>query len=258
MQSSYLGDKVYGFTNENLTSYESIYDFEGANVVSVLGSGDQYFSSILFGAKDVLLFDCNPSTWSYFILKFYAIQILSYEEFKDLFVTSKLSNEILLKKIEQYLPNDVFLYFKRLACLNKKLSEMIIYSVLSFKEENFNSGRIIPYFDENNYYKLQELLNNRKLPTFYVKSLENLDSILDKRYDILLASNIYNWLPLEPYDYKILLKQLPVDIIQALYIWRENHHLRTVFEDLGFFTDIIPSVSIDFDMGNNVVMTLKK
>lgn len=34
---------VYPFTNENLTSYQNLYHFDNAKVLSVLGSGDQYF-----------------------------------------------------------------------------------------------------------------------------------------------------------------------------------------------------------------------
>lgn len=43
-------DRVFPFTNENLTSYGKIYNFDNAKVLSFLGSGDQYFSSILHGA----------------------------------------------------------------------------------------------------------------------------------------------------------------------------------------------------------------
>ena len=40
-------NKVYKFSNENLTSYQELYDFTDKKVLSVIGSGDQYFSSIL-------------------------------------------------------------------------------------------------------------------------------------------------------------------------------------------------------------------
>jgi len=63
-------DKAYAFTNENLKSYRQLYDFEGAKVLSVVGSGDQYFASILYGAKEVTLFDNNPNGWYHFLLKY--------------------------------------------------------------------------------------------------------------------------------------------------------------------------------------------
>lgn len=43
-------DKVYGFTNENLAVFPKIYNFDKANILTVLGSGDQYFQAKLNGA----------------------------------------------------------------------------------------------------------------------------------------------------------------------------------------------------------------
>lgn len=68
---------VYPFTNENVTSFESLYNFDNARVLSVLGSGDQYFSSLLYGAKEVELYDISSRAWDYFILKYYGIMIFS-------------------------------------------------------------------------------------------------------------------------------------------------------------------------------------
>ena len=48
---------VYSFTNENVNSYGNLYNFDNARVLSVLGSGDQYFTSLLYGAKSIDLFD---------------------------------------------------------------------------------------------------------------------------------------------------------------------------------------------------------
>ena len=50
-------NKLYRFSNENLTSYQDLYDFKNKKVLSVIGSGDQYFSSILYGAEEVTCFD---------------------------------------------------------------------------------------------------------------------------------------------------------------------------------------------------------
>jgi len=66
-------NKVYNFTNENVTCLKDIYSFENSKVLSVVGSGDQYFASILNGAKQVDLFDINPTSYLYFLLKFYSI-----------------------------------------------------------------------------------------------------------------------------------------------------------------------------------------
>ena len=38
--------KVYDFTNENVACLKNIYHIEGAKVLSIVGSGDQYFSCV--------------------------------------------------------------------------------------------------------------------------------------------------------------------------------------------------------------------
>ena len=80
-----MNNKIYKFTNENLTSFKELYDFEGKKVLSVIGSGDQYFASILYGASEVTLFDKNPLAYYYLIFKYAAIKIFSYEEFIKFF-----------------------------------------------------------------------------------------------------------------------------------------------------------------------------
>ena len=41
-------NRVYTMSNENVCCYKNIYNFDNAYVLSVLGSGDQYFSSLLY------------------------------------------------------------------------------------------------------------------------------------------------------------------------------------------------------------------
>lgn len=74
-------DKVYGFTNENLAVFPKIYNFDKANILTVLGSGDQYFQAKLNGAQNVDVFDINYLAWHHFVLKYTAIKVLSYEDF---------------------------------------------------------------------------------------------------------------------------------------------------------------------------------
>ena len=84
--------KIYDFTTENVSAYKDIFDFSNARVLTVLGSGDQYFTSLLNGAKSIEVFDYNIVTWYYFLLKFTAIKYLSYEDFYQMFITDNLNN----------------------------------------------------------------------------------------------------------------------------------------------------------------------
>lgn len=58
--------KIYRNTNENLSKIFSNYNFENKNVLSVLASGDQVFSSYYLGANNVDTFDSNILTYYYF------------------------------------------------------------------------------------------------------------------------------------------------------------------------------------------------
>ena len=107
-------EKVYDFTNENLVDLSQIYHFTDANILTVLGSGDQYFSALLAGAKNVEVFDINHLTLYHFILKFTAIKVLSYEEFIQMFVVDNLDNLRIYAKLRDFLPSKVSDFFDTL------------------------------------------------------------------------------------------------------------------------------------------------
>ena len=83
-------EKVYSFTNENVSSYSDIYNMNGANMLTILGSGDQYFTAILNGAKNVELIDLIVISWYYFVLMFSSIMFLSYEVFIIFFIKNEV------------------------------------------------------------------------------------------------------------------------------------------------------------------------
>ena len=60
-------NKVYDFTNENVNCLNFLYNFDKSKVLSVIGSGEQYFTSILNGAKEVDVYDVNPTSYLYII-----------------------------------------------------------------------------------------------------------------------------------------------------------------------------------------------
>ena len=64
--------RVYTMTNENVSSFKQLYNFDMANVFTVLGSGDQYFTSLLNGACEVSVFDVNYTAWLFFRINFNA------------------------------------------------------------------------------------------------------------------------------------------------------------------------------------------
>lgn len=254
INESKLKEKVYNFTNENLVSYRKIYNFDNAKVLSIIGSGDQYFSSLLYGAKEIDLYDVNTVAYDYFILKYYSIIILSYEEFYDFFIFDKLDNIEKYIKVRRFLPDNVRNNLDRFIYRNRKLSLISLESSLC---NNSNiSSRIVPYLDETNYNILQSKLRTKTPPNAYFYNLLDLPYILDNSYDIILTSNIYSGINISVKDYKELLNKFKYEQIQAYYIWIKNKTLNQEFLDNDFYINKVPSVISP--KRKDYVMTLKK
>ena len=135
-------------------------------MLTILGSGDQYFTAILNGAKNVELIDINIISWYYFVLKFTSIKYLSYEEFIKFFITEKINNNVVYAKIRNYLPNDIRNFFDKMVIIKSSFSNILLSSGMTelFSEDDYK--RYIPYLEENQYYKLQETLRSIELPVF--------------------------------------------------------------------------------------------
>lgn len=251
---------IYGFTNENVSSFSSLYDFDNTKVLSVLGSGDQYFASLLNGAREIDLYDINKDAWNFFILKYYGIMMLNYEEFFDFFVLKKLNDKRYFEYLLSYLPRGVG---SRLDNLYKRYSGLSDYLTPDVSSINYNDGHVIPYFNMDEYYRLQSILESKDLPKFYLEDFVNLpDRLSQSRYDIVLTSNIFYWLYLDEEEekvgeYKILLERFDCPVIQALYSWSLPNDLEKVFLENGFDISSVPS-SKSFQLYDDKVVSLIK
>lgn len=237
-------EKIYSFTNENLTSFGSLYNFQGAKVLTVLGSGDQYFSSLLYGAKNVEVFDKNRLAWDFFVLKFFGIIVFRYEEFYDYFVSKKMDDYLYFEKLKKYLPADVSFRIDSLYHTYKRLSIFLDY--IDKDSIRFNNGDFIPYMRQIDYYCLKKILIRYELPKFYNIEFSKLpEKTTDKSYDILLASNCYDWMYEDRESsllkYKELLEQFDVQEYQAIYAWWLNDEFRSNIEENGFTINSVPT-----------------
>ena len=232
-------EKVYGFTNENVRVFSNYFDFNDANVLTVLGSGDQYFQAILDGAKNVDVFDINYIAWLHFLLKFTAIRTLSYEEFIQMFIIDNLNNLAIYGKLRNFLPDEVKYFFDKLISLKKDFSSIKLRNVI-FDNAKINN---IPYFDSKTYYVLQSLLRNQPIPSFYNCDLLNIKSLTKESYDVALISNIYHYLSMNANQYlEFLNKNVKSSQILALYTWILNDEERDEFLENGFDVYLIPGV----------------
>ena len=250
---------IYPFTNENLTSYQNLYNFDNSKVLSVLGSGDQFFSSLLYGAKEIELYDSNFLAWDFFILKYYGILILNYEEFYDYFVIKRLDSSYYFNKLLQYLPQSSINRLEKLKKQYRYLSSALYLDII---EDKYNNGEYIPYFDKEKYYQLQSILMKQKIPNFYSVHLQHLPQIVEnKSYDIILTSNIFDWLYKDieeegVTEYKEILNKFNYKEIQALYCWNLSESLKQEFMKNNFEIQSIPSIKT-LSLSNDSVISLR-
>ena len=250
--------KVYGFTNEFVAAYPRLYDFDNADVLSILGSGDQYFTAMLAGAKNVTVCDINKNAWYHFVLKFTAIKYLCYEEFYEMFITNGLDNMRLYLKIREYLPLEVRKFFDVLRITKMKFSFIKINSSFSNSFNRKDYIRMLPFLEESSYYKLQDLLNNTSLPTCIINDFSSVALGNDRKdYDIALLSNIFHWMDLSMEAFKDMLDNFNNCTFQALYAWRFSEELKE-FINLGFLVTPVPSVKKMPVDTCNYVLTYKR
>lgn len=252
-------NKLYRFSNENLTSYQDLYDFKNKKVLSVIGSGDQYFSSILYRAEEVTCFDMFAPSKYYLIFKYIAIKVLTYEEFVEFFIKSNMKNKAIYQKLRKHLPKDVktFFDFAYKRGLNK-----LTYIVIGFNNKvNTMSGRVIPYLDKNNYNELKELLHIKPLPNFIIGVFPNILNEITNDYDLILLSNIYSFLGIDVTKYNEIMKNVFTHLnetgeVQANYVWHEYSDFFTGFKENGYIIDKVDAVQ---DTNSyNYVATLRK
>lgn len=252
-------NKVYNFTNENVTCLEKIYNLYNSKVLSVVGSGDQYFASILGGAKQVDLYDINPTAYLYFILKFYVIRELTFEEFYELLVLKNFRNEVIYSKLEKVLPLEVLKYYKFLITNIKQSVFRIdgINLLTKYNQKYYfkNDKTVIPYFNKNQYYELQNKLKKIQLPKFYKKNILELNP--KEKYDVLLTSNIYFYMPLTISDYVKELKKFDIPQIQAGYDWYgTENYLFSCAECI--VNTVLPSSPKEYNSKRNFIYSIKK
>lgn len=200
---------IYPFTNENLYAYYKNIDFKNKEVLSVVGSGDHILNAFLDGAKSVTAFDINPLAKHYAELKIAAIKTFDLKDYILFFYPSKTDQYMNINKI-----------FSLRYSL--KVEEVVFWSYCYVKLNSLNNlfNCDIPKLkeiikaneylqDEAKYDKLRNILQE-KTPKYYDANIFDLDK-LNKKYDIILLSNIAAYLDLyyeDDYTYLRKLRQI--------------------------------------------------
>ncbi len=184
--------QLFRFTNENISEYYELFDFENKDVLTVIGAGDQALSAIFKGAKNVDVFDINKLSYYFLNLKKYAIKNISYEEYLKLFnpITKLKDSEIMYEKVSSNIDDknvkEFWDYVFR--------SNYVFYYL--FFDTNSSINRVkrnVPYLEsEENYNILKQRIETSKIK-YVGGDLTELVQTLDKKYDYINLSNIIDY-----------------------------------------------------------------
>lgn len=199
-------DNIYPFTNENISAYYKNIDFENKKVLTVVGSGDHILNAFLDGAKSVDAFDINPLAKHYTELKIAAIKTFDLKDYILFFYPSKTYQYMNINKIfslRDSLKVEEVVFWSYCYVILNSLNNLFNYDIPKLKDV-IKANEYL--HNETNYYKLRKILKE-KTPKYYDANIFDLDK-LNKKYDIILLSNIAAYLDLFYKDDYTYLKKL--------------------------------------------------
>lgn len=188
---------VYFWTTEDISYYLMHTYFNKNKALSVIGSGDQIFNLICLGVKHIDAFDINQLTYYLYYLKRAVLLSYDYFLFKEIehqgfFISDFVSFRDMFLEIKSCMPKDVATYYQVILEYLNCHSTYELYSLYRGGMrgvENFNF-----YFnDETEYLKTQENIKHAKV-RFYFDDVMQIPSLVSRRYDLILLSNIYDYL----------------------------------------------------------------
>ena len=195
---------IYPFSNENLPETYDYLDPEGKKVLTVGSSGDQVLLALAKDAKKITLIDANPMSLAYLELKLAALKCLKQEEYMDMFYGDFLSHKY-YAKVSHLLSPYVREFWEELY-LNSSIQEFYKCNRFLFQPtmpREKAKSRI------NAYFNVSELYDNAKANLgkceidFKCASLDQFASSVDDKYDIILLSNVCDYVRQENLYYQI-------------------------------------------------------
>ena len=188
--------RIYKLTTENICGYLNQINMKDKSILVPAASGDHLLNSILKGANNVDLFDINYYALFMAELKIAAVKSLSKKEFIRYFTNGRkaLSNDI-YAKIRLYLNGDALLFWDKVYSLfpnNNDLKKTNLFMKDNYYEDSLIS--VNDYLKENNYNYLKEKIYIADNKKFINTDVIDLPNKLDKNYDIILLSNIQDYM----------------------------------------------------------------
>ena len=174
--------RIYYTSNEDLPSLFQNFSVKDKDVLTVLGSSDQYFYSYYYGARRVDTYDINNLTKYYYYLRMWCLKYHSsfYPDRKEFLKSTKFLGE-LLEKVECSSEEEETAYF---------FWNQYIHRVYPFDHSNLfhvthNDDIALPPHEVFDCVKDKEF-------TFYHGNICR-EITIGKKYDVILTSNILEY-----------------------------------------------------------------
>lgn len=196
--------RVYFVTSECIKDYLAMTNFAKDRALTVLSGGDQVFNLIASGMHSVDTFDINRLTYFVYHLRKAMIKTYdpsNFEKANQTFTSANYTTSersIILDEVKPHLPEEVYEYYRHMLefCSGNPL--------VNFESLYFYGGS--EAFLRNNYLgneqiyqKLQRSLDDVEV-TFNFSDAKTLPEELSSTYDIILLSNITDYLSYNPYS----------------------------------------------------------
>lgn len=196
---------IYKKTNEKLNKFIDLL-LNKDKVLSVIGSGDQILNTLLTKPSKIDAFDISVFPKFFLKLKIASIKSLSRDEYIKFFFSTtetfldEYYDDLYFDKIRKKLDDEAEDFWTYLFQYNDWYD--IYNSTLFSSESVFEEQAIIQnkYLDNNEYYKLRDILQNVQIN--YIES-NLLDLKINDTYDLIYLSNILEYVKKSAYFDKI-------------------------------------------------------
>lgn len=181
--------------SENISFCLEHEKFDSDKALTILGGGDHVFNLIFRDVKEIDAIDVNKLEYFVFGLRKAMIENLTYTEFMHSNI--RFDNwcldflEQMLEKSKRSLTEDVYEYYRKIFEFCKKSGrlENLYYMVIGDLWKSYN----IYLANEETYLDLRDKLKKVKI-NLYFEDARDLVKHLDKTYDLILLSNIADYL----------------------------------------------------------------
>lgn len=211
---------IFTFATENLDSYLRELNVKNTKVLTVTSSGDQLINLALLGANNIDCFDINRLCYYYTKLKLTGLMFLDYEDFMAYFaycddsifisntlyaldINDQFFNYNIYNRISEKLEPGVKIFFDALYAEYHydgiRIARSPLFNNVSLASAMYNNTYLV---SPENYYQAREniekLIANKRI-NFYNLDIFELHT-LEQKYDIVLLSNIYDYIPVSLQD----------------------------------------------------------